>query len=161
MKFTSEYASAADLLGTVLTTILPALTPQRSWYVTQRRHVFSPRQRMYKSLAAIRSMWRRRPASLTPLHRAAILALVFLTYLLVLSACARTEATLHLPDGTVVQFYDDKSREGVVVQWEKTETGYSVFLSSQKSGTDPEVAKIANGVTNVLSKTIDRVPVAP
>ena len=60
----------------------------------------------------------------------------------------------------MVEFYDDKSREGVVVQWEKTETGYSVFLSSQKSGTDPEIAKIAGRVTDVLSKTIDKVPVA-
>ena len=57
--------------------------------------------------------------------------------------------------------YDDKSREGTVVKWEKTQTGYSVFVSSQKSGTDPEIAAIAGRSLDVLGKVVDKAPIVP
>lgn len=73
----------------------------------------------------------------------------FLLFMCALPAgCASTTADIQLPDGTMIKIDDNKSREGVIVSWKKTEDGFEVFLSSQKSGTDP-------AVTGVINKSLD------
>jgi len=77
--------------------------------------------------------------------------------LAVLCGCT-TVADVTLPDGTHVHVWDNKSREGVVLNWSKTPDGYAVLLTSQRSGSDPAVALITAEITKTLSKAIDKVP---
>ena len=89
-----------------------------------------------------------------------LLPVVLIVVLALLSSsCAYTAADVALPDGTSVHVWDNKSREGVIIDWKKTPEGYSVFLSSQKSGTDPLVGQVVGDVTGVLGKAIDKMPV--
>ncbi len=87
-------------------------------------------------------------------------SLLIVMIVILLCSCAYTEADIALPDGTAVHVWDNKSREGVTIDWKKTPDGYSVFLSSQKSGTDPLVGQVVGDVTGVLGKAIEKMPVA-
>lgn len=54
----------------------------------------------------------------------------------------------------MIEVDDNKSREGVIVSWKKTEEGFEVFLSSQKSGTDPSVTSVINKSLDIVHDSV-------
>lgn len=88
--------------------------------------------------------------------------LALFAFLALLSGCAATIANIELSDGTKIKVADDKSREGVTISWTRNADGsFAVNFSSQKSGTDPAVTEIAKGLSENVSKALDKVPVTP
>ena len=76
-----------------------------------------------------------------------------------LSGCY-TRSSVVLPDGTKVDLFDSKSREGFELSWTKTKDGYAVTIGSTGSGADRALAGAVYNATSLAARSIGA-PIAP